>query len=85
MLQAINEELAEQQQRWGWIEELLATQTEILHELLRFNIGLYSKKGSKSLPRLNIPRPGREEVVVEKVTIHTYRRALLGGGNPDGF
>lgn len=79
-------------QSWGMSEELLATIAELLHHILRVHLTVHSKKGTKIPAPLTIPRPKWDEeepeeaeIIEEGVTIRMYRRALLGGGRPDGL
>lgn len=90
MLRAITDEA--KARRWGHVEELLAINTEILHALYRLTLAMNSKERTPLPEPFRYPRPSNkpdepevvEEEIVEQVTIHTYRRAMLGGGNPIG-
>lgn len=88
MVRALWDEVHDQQ--WGHVEELLATTVELLHAIYRLTWSSGSGKKYPGKP-LTWPRPEREpdevveEVVEQHVTIHTWRRALMGGGRPDGL
>lgn len=47
-----------QRERWTTVEELLATIAEVLHALFSVTVQVNSKKGSRPVPPLHIPRPG---------------------------
>lgn len=89
MLRALFDEVEER--RWGHVEELLATNVEILHALYRWMLAVYGEKRMPIPDQLRWPRPSDrrdesdDDEPERRVTRHTYRRALLGGGKPDGL
>lgn len=88
MLEAIHEEV--EAARWGQLEELLALNTEILHSLYRLMFAANTKKGTRLPKPLRIPRPSvgpkpdDDELEEPRVTRHSIRRLLMGGGKADG-
>jgi hypothetical protein len=42
---------------WGWQEEFLAVMVELEHALIRTIRMAWSKKGTRDLPALSVPRP----------------------------
>ena len=65
--------------RWTQDTELAAQQVEVTHSLLRAFVQANSKKGSKPMEPLRIPRPHDDDQKPVKMTGHEAAAWMAGG------
>lgn len=68
-----------QSQRWSWVEELLARNAELTHELLRAFVATWGGENVQIPDALRIPRPGEEPAKPELVSLRDLGRQMSRG------